>query len=143
MWDISQRIEHLPGTEIRLVGVCKPLRSVSMFPEYMLPIHQCTNHREENKSIVGYALLKPCPEFVKHMPFLGRNFGPRERCIVQTTATAAGGMSNVFTSAFPARYQFGLLPSPAEDFWGLVTLTAVGGYFGLFFAAPRKSNVIA
>lgn len=93
-------------------------------------------------SIVGYALLKSCPEFLKHMPFLGGKFGPRENNIVQTSATAAGGMSNVFTSAFPAMYQLGLLTSPAEDFWRLVTLTAVGGFFGLFFATPLRKFFI-
>lgn len=77
------------------------------------------------------------------MPFLGGNFGPRENNIVQSTAIAAGGMSNVFTSAFPAMYQLGLLTSPAEDFWRLVTLTAVGGYFGLFYATPRKLDIPA
>lgn len=108
----------------------------------MLAIHLCTDHRGL-QSIVGYALLKSCPEFLKHMPFLGGNFGPRENNIVQTTATAAGGMSNVFISAFPAMYQLGLLTSPAEDFWRLVTLTAVGGFFGLFFATPCKLNITA
>lgn len=70
------------------------------------------------------------------MPLLGGDFGPRENNIVQTTATAAGGMSNVFVSAFPALYQLGLMRTPAEDFWRITTLTAVGGYLGFFFATP-------
>ncbi len=63
---------------------------------------------------------------------------------MQTTATAAGGMSNVFVSAFPALYQLGLMRTPSEDFWRITTLTAVGGYFGFFFATPCmfcRSNV--
>ena len=139
---MCQRIEHLPGPKIRLDGVCKSLRGMFFASGSMLPTHPCTNHREL-QSIVGYALLKSCPDFLKHMPFLGGNFGPRENNIVQTAATAAGGMSSVFTSAFPAMYQLGLLTSPAEDFWRLATLTAVGGYFGLFFATPRELNLTA
>lgn len=90
------------------------------------------------QSILGFALLKKCPEFLKGLPFLGSDFGPRENNIVQTAVTAAGGMSNLFNSAFPAMYQLGLLESPAKDFWRLVTLTVVGGYFGLLVAAPRR-----
>jgi hypothetical protein len=45
-------------------------------------------------------------------------------------------MSNVFVSAFPAMYQLGLFATPQQDFWRITALTAVGGYFGLFFAAP-------
>ncbi|EAQ83512.1 hypothetical protein CHGG_09916 [Chaetomium globosum CBS 148.51] len=44
--------------------------------------------------------------------------------MVQTTAVAAGGMSTIFVSAFPAMYQLGLLTDPAADYWRLVTLTA-------------------
>ena len=120
-----------------LFAVCSFLLIV-----WFLYIYLYTDHREL-QSIVGYALLKSCPEFLRYMPFLGGNFGPRENNIVQTTATAAGGMSNVFTSTFPAMYQLGLLTSPAEDFWRLVTLTAVGGYFGLFFATPCTLNITA
>jgi hypothetical protein len=61
---------------------------------------------------------------------------------VQTTATAAGGMSNVFVSAFPAMYQLGLLDTPQRDLWRITTLTAVGGYFGLLFATPREWSCI-
>ncbi|TVY28884.1 putative metal-nicotianamine transporter [Lachnellula hyalina] len=95
-------------------------------------------------SIVGFALLKSCPEFLKHVPFLARDFGPRENNIVQTAATAAGGMSTVYISTFPAMYQLGLMTSPGEDFWRLVSLTAAGGLFGLFCATPlRKFFIIS
>jgi hypothetical protein len=54
---------------------------------------------------------------------------------------ASGGLSNVFISAFPAMYQLGLLgKSPKDDYLQIVGLTAVSGYFGFFFATPRKSN---
>jgi hypothetical protein len=45
-------------------------------------------------------------------------------------------MSSVFVSAFPAMYQLGLFATPQQDFWRITALTAVGGYFGLFFATP-------
>jgi hypothetical protein len=51
---------------------------------------------------------------------------------------ASGGLSNVFISAFPALYQLKLMDTPKNDFWRIVSLTAVGGYFGFFFATPRK-----
>jgi uncharacterized oligopeptide transporter (OPT) family protein len=81
-------------------------------------------------------LLQFCAKHASHIPILGGSFGPRENNIVQTTATAAGGMSNVFVSAFPAMYQLGLLDTPQKDLWRITTLTAVGGYFGLLFATP-------
>jgi uncharacterized oligopeptide transporter (OPT) family protein len=49
---------------------------------------------------------------------------------------ASGGLSNVFVSAYPALYQLGLLDTPKSDYWRIVALTAVGGYFGFFFATP-------
>lgn len=39
-------------------------------------------------------------------------------------------------------YQLGLLRTPPQDFFRILTLTATGGYFGLLFAAPRKSPEI-
>jgi hypothetical protein len=33
-------------------------------------------------------------------------------------------------------YQLNLLETPAKDFWRITMLTALGGYFGLFFATP-------
>jgi uncharacterized oligopeptide transporter (OPT) family protein len=55
---------------------------------------------------------------------------------------ASGGLSNVFVSAFPAMYQLGLLSTPKEDFWKIVSLTAVAGYFGYFFATPMRKFFI-
>lgn len=89
--------------------------------------------------MAGFAVLKSCSAlFAENFPILGGSFGPRENVIVQTAAMAAGGLSNVFVSAYPALYQLGLLESPEKDFWRIVALTAVGGYFGFFFATPRK-----
>ncbi|MCJ1403415.1 hypothetical protein MMC11_006638 [Xylographa trunciseda] len=93
-------------------------------------------------SIVGFTVLKSCARYAAHIPLLGGDFGPRENNIVQTAATAAGGMSNVFVSAFPALYQLGLMESPVKDFWRITTLTAVGGYFGYFFATPLRKFFI-
>jgi uncharacterized oligopeptide transporter (OPT) family protein len=71
-----------------------------------------------------------------HEGSIGGPFGPRENNIIQTAATASGGMSNVFVSALPALYQLNLLENPKADYWRIVSLTAVGGYFGFFFATP-------
>ena len=72
-------------------------------------------------------------------PLLGGDFGPRENNIVQTAATAAGGLSSVFVSGIPAMYRLGLLSEdPKDDFARLLTLTIVGGFFGFAFATPRK-----
>jgi uncharacterized oligopeptide transporter (OPT) family protein len=93
-------------------------------------------------AIAGFAIIKSCSTmFAENFPILGGKFGPRENNIVQTAAAASGGLSNVFISAFPALYQLGLMKTPEEDFWRIVALTAVGGFFGFFFATPRKSSV--
>jgi uncharacterized oligopeptide transporter (OPT) family protein len=93
-----------------------------------------------SQAIVGFAVLKSVSKAVgNHVPILGGDFGPRENNIVQTAAMASGGLSNVFVSAMPALYQLGLMsPTPQQDYWRIVSLTAVGGYFGFFFATPRK-----
>ena len=54
---------------------------------------------------------------------------------------ASGGLSNVFVSAIPAIYQLQLLDTPAKDYWKIVSLTAVAGYFGYFFATPSKLRI--
>ncbi|EEH19220.1 hypothetical protein PABG_01539 [Paracoccidioides brasiliensis Pb03] len=85
-------------------------------------------------SIVGFAVLRSWTKYTGDS-----NFGPHENNIVQTAATAAGGLSNVFVSAIPALYQLELLSVPAKDFFRIVTLTAVGGYFGLLSIAPLRN----
>ncbi|KLJ06714.1 hypothetical protein EMPG_17791 [Blastomyces silverae] len=85
-------------------------------------------------SIVGFAVLKSWTKYTGE-----HNFGPHENNIVQTAATAAGGLSNVFVSAIPALYQLGLLSVPAKDFFRITTLTAIGGYFGLLSVAPLRN----
>ncbi|KFY13087.1 hypothetical protein V492_03492 [Pseudogymnoascus sp. VKM F-4246] len=90
-------------------------------------------------SIVGFAVLRSFSKYCSAIPLLGGEFGPRENNIVQTVATAAGGLSNVFVSAIPAMYQLDLLQTPLQDFWRITILTAIGAYFGLFFATPLRS----
>ncbi|WEW57180.1 hypothetical protein PRK78_002642 [Emydomyces testavorans] len=85
-------------------------------------------------SIIGFAVLRRWSK----SSWSGGEFGPHENNIVQTAATAAGGISNVFIAAIPALYQLGLLKTPAKDFLRLVTLTAIGGYFGLLSIAPLR-----
>jgi uncharacterized oligopeptide transporter (OPT) family protein len=94
-------------------------------------------------AIAGFAIIKSCSTmFAENFPILGGSFGPRENNIVQTAAAASGGLSNVFVSAYPALYQLKLLDSPENDFWRIVSLTAVGGYFGFFFATPLRKFFI-
>lgn len=93
-------------------------------------------------SILGFAILKFFSTTCAHIPILGGSFGPKENGILMTAATAAGGMSSVFISAFPAIYQLDLLTTPQHDFPKIIALTAVGGYFGLCFAAPLRKFFI-
>lgn len=39
-------------------------------------------------------------------------------------------------------YQLKLLDTPSKDFWRITALTAVGGYFGFFFATPLRKFFI-
>lgn len=94
-------------------------------------------------AIVGFSVLKALAKALpKTFPILGGDFGPRENNIVQTAATASGGLSSVFISGIPALYQLGLLDSPQADFWRLVPLTIVGGYFGFAFSTPLRKFFI-
>ncbi|OCK81683.1 oligopeptide transporter [Lepidopterella palustris CBS 459.81] len=94
-------------------------------------------------AIAGFAVVKFFSKtFGENFPILGGSFGPRENNIVQTAAMASGGLSSVFVSAFPALYQLNLLDTPKADFWKIVSLTAVSGYFGFFFATPMRKFFI-
>ncbi|EFQ35646.1 hypothetical protein CGRA01v4_09830 [Colletotrichum graminicola] len=87
-------------------------------------------------AMVGFAVLK------RYAAGSKQPFGPHENNIVQTVATASGGMSNVFISGIPALYQLGLLRTPVQDFFRIVSLVAVGGYFGLLTIAPLRKLFI-
>ncbi|KAF1819139.1 oligopeptide transporter [Dissoconium aciculare CBS 342.82] len=94
-------------------------------------------------AIIGFAVIKPLSRAIpEYVPILGGSFGPRENNIVQTVATAAGGLGNVFVGGIPALYKLNLLSTPKEDFARLVTLTIVGGYFGFAFGAPLRKFFI-
>ena len=94
-------------------------------------------------SIVGFAVLKSLSKALpEKFPIFGGSFGPRENNIVQTAATASGGLSSVFVSGIPALYQLELLSTPKEDFGRLISLTIVGGYFGFLFATPLRKFFI-
>ncbi|KAL0261827.1 hypothetical protein SLS55_003259 [Diplodia seriata] len=95
-------------------------------------------------AILGFAVIKFFSvTFAENFPILGGGFGPKENNIIQTAATASGGLSNVFVSAYPALYQLGLMSEkPSSDFWKIVSLTAVGGYFGFFFGTPLRKFFI-
>ncbi|MCJ1309402.1 hypothetical protein MMC25_003061 [Agyrium rufum] len=93
-------------------------------------------------SIIGFTVLKNCAKHFPKVPIIGGTFGPRENNIVQTAATASGGLSWVFISAFPAMYQLNLLTDPLQDFWKLTLLSTVGAFLGLFFATPLRKFFI-
>lgn len=93
-------------------------------------------------TIVGFAVCKFFEKSLKHVPLLGGEFGPQENAILQTSAVAAGGLSSVFISAFPAMYQLKLLDSPQQDYGKIVALTAIAGYFGYFFSTPLRKFFI-
>jgi len=95
-------------------------------------------------AIAGFAVVKFISKAVPTtFPLIGGDFGPRENNICQTAAMASGGLSNVFVSAFPAMYQLNLLgAAPKDDYWTIVALAAVSGYFGFFFATPLRKFFI-
>ncbi|KAL3459685.1 OPT superfamily oligopeptide transporter [Aspergillus heterothallicus] len=73
--------------------------------------------------VIGFVVLKKWSTF----SFSSHAFGRHENNIVQTAATAAGGLSGVFVSAVPALYQLGLLKTPGSDYFHLTLLTGLGG----------------
>lgn len=90
-------------------------------------------------SILGFTILKSISKSVpEDFPILGGKFGPKENNIVQTSATAAGGLSNIFIGAVPAMYQMGLLKAPRADYGKIATFTLGAAYVGFFFATPRR-----
>ncbi|KAI5845939.1 OPT oligopeptide transporter protein-domain-containing protein [Tricharina praecox] len=94
-------------------------------------------------TIFGFAFLKFCSRtFGENFPILGGSFGPKENAIVQTAATAAGGLGGIFVSAIPALYQMDLLGDPVSDFPRLLTFTIVSAYYGLLFATPLRKFFI-
>ncbi|KAF8244683.1 OPT superfamily oligopeptide transporter [Wilcoxina mikolae CBS 423.85] len=94
-------------------------------------------------AIFGFAFLKFCSKTLgENFPVLGGRFGPKENAIVQTTATAAGGLSGIFISAIPALYQMKLLDNPVSDFPRLITFTTVAAYYGLLFSTPLRKFFI-
>lgn len=95
-------------------------------------------------AIVGFAVVKSLSKaFSESIPILGGAFGPKENAIIQTSATAAGGLSTVFTSAIPALYQMDLLHTPTADYGRIVLFTLGLAYVGFFFATPCKSRPLA
>ncbi|KAG0636378.1 OPT oligopeptide transporter protein-domain-containing protein [Tuber brumale] len=94
-------------------------------------------------AIFGFAILTAFSKTLgQNFPILGGSFGPKENSIVQTAATAAGGLGGIFVTAIPALYQLKLLEDPVSDFPRLLTFTIVSAYYGLFFATPLRKFFI-
>ncbi|GKT97689.1 OPT oligopeptide transporter [Colletotrichum tofieldiae] len=94
-------------------------------------------------SILGFAIIKTLSSLVpESFPILGGKFGPKENTIIQTSATAAGGLSNMFVSAVPALYQMQLLQVPSADYAKIVTFTLGTAYVGFFLATPMRNFFI-
>lgn len=92
-------------------------------------------------AIFGFAILKPLSHALPER-WGGGYFGPRENCTVQTSATAAGGLTSLFVAAVPAMYQLGLLKTPKQDIGRLFLLTAITAFYGVFFAIPLRRYYI-
>ncbi|PWN53970.1 OPT superfamily oligopeptide transporter [Violaceomyces palustris] len=93
-------------------------------------------------AILGFAIIKAMTRILPPK-WGGYSFGPRENCTIQTSATAAGSLTGMFVAAIPAAYQLDLLSAqPIDDFWRLITFTAVSAYYGLFFAIPLRKFYI-
>ncbi|KAI8808668.1 OPT oligopeptide transporter protein-domain-containing protein [Cladochytrium replicatum] len=93
-------------------------------------------------AIIGFSILKPLSIWLPPR-FGGGYFGPKENCTLQTSATAAGGLSVGFISAIPALYRLGLMsPSVTQDTFALIMWSFAACYFGLFFAIPLRRYFI-
>ncbi|KAI9095811.1 OPT oligopeptide transporter protein-domain-containing protein [Phlyctochytrium arcticum] len=93
-------------------------------------------------SIVGFAILKPFSKAVSPK-WGGGYFGPKENCTVQSSATAAGGLSVGFVSAIPAMYRLGLMSDRVtSDVVPLLLFSLAAAYYGLFFAIPLRRYFI-
>ncbi|KND00958.1 OPT superfamily oligopeptide transporter [Spizellomyces punctatus DAOM BR117] len=93
-------------------------------------------------SIVGFAILKPLSRILSPR-FGGGYFGPKENCTVQSSATAAGGLSVGFVTAIPALYRLGLMSDTvAKDVVPLLLFALAAAYYGLFFAIPLRRYFI-
>ncbi|KAJ5492409.1 OPT oligopeptide transporter protein-domain-containing protein [Penicillium expansum] len=94
-------------------------------------------------SIIGFAIVKNVGRVTPaNFPILGGSFGPKENNILMTSATAAGGLSNVFISAIPALYQMDLLKNPMKDYGRIITITLGMAYVGFFFATPLRTLMV-
>ncbi|KAK6525304.1 hypothetical protein TWF694_005449 [Orbilia ellipsospora] len=94
-------------------------------------------------ALLGFAVLKSLSKSPLKIPGLTDHFGPMENNIVQTSATAAGGMGLIFVSGIPALYQLGLMsPNPKDDFGKLIAITFCASIFGISFSVPLRKFFI-
>lgn len=71
------------------------------------------------------------------------DFGPKENVVVQSAATASGGLGILFVSGFPAMYQIGLLGAlPSDDVGKLIGYMLAVAFYGMSFAIPLRAFYI-
>ncbi|UPK93153.1 hypothetical protein LCI18_004088 [Fusarium solani-melongenae] len=87
-------------------------------------------------TVFGFAFLQLCSRLI-YIPLLRGAFGPKEHNIIQTVATATGGLSTPFISAVPAMIRLGVMGRDVQgEYWRLVTLTAAAAFFGSAISIP-------
>lgn len=80
--------------------------------------------------LIGYALFKLTVRLY-FIPVIGAVFGPKEHCLIQSIATASGGMSIPFIATVPALFRLELMTESVQSYyWHFATLTAACGLFG-------------
>ncbi|RKL27256.1 hypothetical protein BFJ72_g13283 [Fusarium proliferatum] len=87
-------------------------------------------------TLLGYLALQGFQKMA--LPLLGGSFGPREHNIIQTVATATGGLSVIFFAAAPAMYQLGLFTNPREDYGKLAAIAGSAAFFGSAISVPMR-----
>lgn len=92
-------------------------------------------------TLLGFAIIKPLSRL--NIPIIGGSFGPKEHSLIQTVATASGGLSTLFIASVPAMFQLGVLDkTPSDHYQKLVSLTAASAFFGTMMAVPLRKIFI-
>ena len=89
-------------------------------------------------ALFGFVVLSAVTKTTNKILSTNFDFGIKENCILQTTATAAGSLTGGFVMAVPALIWFGNTYSFTDLFlWALCA-----AYFGMFFGIPLRNYAI-